>query len=298
MGSNPTPRTNLGPVAVVWHLKKLGRKDSTLVSLLKRLKYLAKNVDLSQPEKVKQFIASKSCSDGYKDNLIDAYSHYCKLNDIQWIKPKYFRLERITRVPKEQDINKIISHAKLKYAVAYSVMRDTGLRPVELGLLKVKDIDLVTGEVCPITAKHGSGRVLRVRQSTLAMLKRYISESNLSSMDILWIAKRVKQNWSRLKSSVAKKLGEPRLNQIRLYDLRHFAGSMTYYKTKDIVYTMRFLGHKNIKNTLRYIHLINFDKEEYVCKIAKTVKEASQLVESGFEYVTEMDDVKIFRKRK
>jgi hypothetical protein len=33
-------------------------------------------------------------------------------------------------------------------------------------------------------------------------------------------------------------------------------------------------------------------------KVAKTVKEACQLVETGFEYVCEMDDVKIFRKLK
>lgn len=78
MGSNPTPRTTVAPLAVVWNLKKLGRKDSTLVPILKRLKYLAKNVDLNQPEKVKQFIASKPCSDGYKDNLIDVYARYCK----------------------------------------------------------------------------------------------------------------------------------------------------------------------------------------------------------------------------
>jgi integrase len=298
VGSNPTLRTKVGPIAVVWHLKKLGRKDSTLIPMLRRLKYLDKNVDLNQPEKVRQFVASKSCSDGYKDNLIDAYSHYCEYCGIKWVKPRYRRIERITRVPREEDINKIISHAKLKYAVAYSMIRDVGLRPVELGLLKVKDVDLETGEVYPITAKHGSGRVLRIKQSTLAMLKKHISKNNLSSMESLWKSRRVKQNWSRLKASVAEKLGEPQLNHIRLYDLRHFAGSMTYYKTKDIVHTMRFLGHKNIKNTLRYVHLINFDKEEYMCKIAKTVKEASQLVESGFEYVTEMDNVKLFRKRK
>ena len=112
MGSNPTPRTKEGPVAVVWHFKKLGRKDSTLIPMLRRLKYLSKNVDLNHPEKVKHFIASKYCSDGYKDNLIDAYSHYCKYYGIQWVKPRYMRVERITRVPREEDINKIISHAK------------------------------------------------------------------------------------------------------------------------------------------------------------------------------------------
>jgi hypothetical protein len=44
----------------------------------------------------------------------------------------------------------------------------------------------------------------------------------------------VEENWSRLKVIVAKKLSEPQLAQIRLYDLRHFAGSMTYHKTKDM----------------------------------------------------------------
>jgi integrase len=298
MGSNPIPRTMVGPLAVVWELKKQGRKESTLVAISRKLRYLEKRVDLSQPEKVKEFIANLQCSEGHKDNLIDIYSHYAKFNGLQWVKPQYVREERVTRVPKEEDINKIISHSILRYAVAYSIIRDTGVRPVELGMLRVKDIDLETGEVYPTTAKHGAGRVLKVRSSTLAMLKKYVSENSIGAMDVLWNAKRVKENWSKLKTTVSKALGEPQLGQIRLYDLRHFAGSMCYYKTKDIIFTMRFLGHKNIKNTLRYVHLINFDKEEYICKCAKDVVEASQLIESGFEYVTEFDGVKLFRKRK
>jgi integrase len=296
----PAPRSD--PIAfllpVVLKLKSDGRKDSTVVPILKRLKFLAKKADVYDPEKVKAFIAGQSYTDGYKDNLIDAYCHFCRYYGIQWTKPKYMREERITQVPREENINKIISHGKLRYAVAFSVLRDSGMRPVELGMLKVKDFDLETGDVYPTAAKHGSGRVLRIKKETLSMLKRYISETNLTSMDILWNCKRVKQNWSRLKTSVARKLGEPQLLQIRLYDLRHFAGSMTYYRTKDIIYTMRFLGHKSIKNTLRYVHLIDFNKDDYHVSVAKTVDEACKLVEQGFEYVTEMDGVKLFRKRK
>jgi integrase len=59
------------------------------------------------------------------------------------------REERITRVLREEDINKIISHAKVKYAVAYSTMRDVGLRPVELEILKVINVDLETGDIYP-----------------------------------------------------------------------------------------------------------------------------------------------------
>jgi integrase len=184
---------------------------------------------LNQPEKIKEYIARLQCSAGHKDNLVDIYSHYCDFYHIQWIKPKYQREERVTRVPKEEDIDKIISHAKLRYAVAYSIIRDVGVRPVELGMLKVKDMDLETGEVYPITAKHGSERVLKIRSSTLAMLKRYVNENNLAQMDLLWNTQRVKENWSKLKTCVSKKLAEPQLRQIRLYDLRHFAGSMAYY---------------------------------------------------------------------
>ena len=44
--------------------------------------------------------------------------------------------------------------------------------------------------------------------------------------------------------------------------------------------------------------LIHFKGDEYPVRTAKSVKEASELIESGFEYVTEMDGVKLFRKRK
>jgi hypothetical protein len=42
----------------------------------------------------------------------------------------------------------------------------------------------------------------------------------------------------------------------------------------------------------------DFGNDEYSCKAAKTVKGVSQLIESGFDYVAEMDSVKLFRKRK
>lgn len=38
--------------------------------------------------------------------------------------------------------------------------------------------------------------------------------------------------------------------------------------------------------------------DQYEVKLASTVEEAVKLVEVGFEYVTEMDGKKLFRKRK
>jgi len=38
--------------------------------------------------------------------------------------------------------------------------------------------------------------------------------------------------------------------------------------------------------------------DEWTCKIANNIKEATDLIEAGFEYITEMDNFKLFRKRK
>jgi hypothetical protein len=61
---------------------------------------------------------------------------------------------------------------------------------------------------------------------------------------------------------------------------------------------MKLLGHKCLNNTQRCIQLLPDLSDDYVCDIAKTLQEAMKLVENGYEYVTEMDGAKLFRKRK
>jgi hypothetical protein len=74
---------------------------------------------------------------------------------------------------------------------------------------------------------------------------------------------------------------------------------MEYHKTKDLLYIKQLLGHKDLRTTLRYTQLLeNFGNDEYHCKTAKTINEATQLIENGFEYVTEIDGTKLFKKRK
>jgi hypothetical protein len=61
---------------------------------------------------------------------------------------------------------------------------------------------------------------------------------------------------------------------------------------------MHLLGHKNIKNTLIYTQLVTFENDDYVCKATTSVKEATELIEAGFEYVCDVTNVQLFRKRK
>ena len=62
------------------------------------------------------------------------------------------------------------------------------------------------------------------------------------------------------------------------------------------------LGHKNIQNTMVYIHiektLFQCEDEQFASKAAKSIPEAQKLVEAGFDYVTTFDNMMLFRKRK
>ena len=101
---------------------------------------------------------------------------------------------------------------------------------------------------------------------------------------------------------IAGKLKNPRILRITFHTFRHWKATTLYHQTKDILYVMRFLGHKNIKNTLIYVQLKEaiFEKgsDEFISKVATTVEEVCKLVEAGFEYVCDINDTKVFRKRK
>lgn len=62
------------------------------------------------------------------------------------------------------------------------------------------------------------------------------------------------------------------------------------------------LGHKSLQSTEVYINIeqaiFRVTNDEYHVKVAHDLEEACALLETGFEYVTDMEGVKIFRKRK
>ena len=73
---------------------------------------------------------------------------------------------------------------------------------------------------------------------------------------------------------------------------------MLFAKTLNIVKVQQSLGHKNINNTMIYMHLADFKSEEYEVQIAQTVDEAKKLGEAGFEHYDIVDDRHLYRRRK
>jgi len=177
---------------------------------------------------------------------------------------------------------------------------ETGLRPVELCSLKVKDIDLEQRIIYPTTAKHGTARALKINNKLQMMLQNHIIRNNLNPNDKLF--KGDTENYGKfyriVRNRLAKKLQDPTIQTIRLYDFRHYFATMTYHKTRDILYTKQQMGHSQIKTTLIYTQLLNLNDDEWTCKISHDTREDTQLIEAGFEYVTDRDGLKLYRKRK
>jgi len=47
-----------------------------------------------------------------------------------------------------------------------------------------------------------------------------------------------------------------------------------------------------------YTQLVSFESDDYTTRVSTGVKEDRELIEAGFEYVTERDGVEIYRKPK
>jgi integrase len=282
-------------------MKKNAYADSTIEAVGKRLRHLKRNCNLQDPEAVKTFIANKTCSNAYKETLIEAYDILMRSVNQQWNKPFYKRYDKLPKIPTTEQLNKLIAHATTRMSLFLSMSKDLGTRPIELTWLKIQDIDLKNGTVNITSAKHCNARALKLKTRTLDMLKQYIKKKNLNQNDKLFptTSKNVCDSYRNLRNNLAQKLQDPTLKQVRLYDFRHYYATMLYHKTKDLLHVKARLGHKDLRTTLRYTQLLEtLENDEYHCKTATNIKEATNLIENGFEYVAEKDGTMLFRKRK
>jgi integrase len=302
-GSSNLPRaTNTKPQAilnVLIHLHSRGYAESTLKGLSKKLKHLNRHANLANPDSVLKFINSKS-NPNTKNLLANAYNNYAKYHKISWEKPVYRKSESPIKVPTEENIDHIIDNVlSLKRKVAYGILKDTGIRPIELHNLKLENIDLERGLIYIRSAKHGNPRTLKLKTQTLANFKTLVVRKEYAlSQQLFASPDRLSMNWREERTRAYGRTGNPEFLKIRLYDLRHYYATKLYSCTKDLLRVKINLGHKNIQNTVKYTHMVAFKDDEYHSATASTVKEACKLIEIGYEYVTELEGIKIFRKRK
>jgi integrase len=246
---------------------------------------------------VKTYIANSKHANVTKNKLALAYTWFCKTNGLEWKQPYYKWERKVPLIPTTENVNKIIAATSRKYATIFTILAETGLEGHELSTTQRKDIDTEQGIITATGCKGHSSRSFRLKPQTAEMLRRYLSEN--TGNNPFPNAHALGEAWRDARNHLAAKLNEPQLKRIPMRNLRHRFATMKYDQTKDILLVKQLLGHKKLETTMFYTQLIAYNgDEEYTCKAATNVKEATELIEHGFQYVTEIDGLKLFKKRK
>jgi len=284
----------------LWWMRKQGYKETTIRGKGSRLRRLVKlGANLLDPESVKGVLAQQNWADSGKETTAYAYDLFARWAGISWERPLYKPPRKLPFIPLEREIDDLIAGCSNKTVSTFlQIAKETGARAGEIFNLRWVDVDFES-RTLRITPEKGSNpRMFRVSSRLVSMLQS-LPKNDERIFSCYKGLKNLSRTFERHRKKLAHKLGNPRLLRISFHTIRHWKATMEYHKTKDIIYVMKLLGHRDIKNTLIYTQLIQSEQEdEYVCKVANTVKEAAELIEKGFEYVCEVEGVKLFRKRK
>ena len=275
-----------------------GKRPNTINNFYHKLRQLTKICDLMNPDDVKRTIGYSKLSNSSKCTFALAYEWFTKTNGLTWEKPKYKWHLGIPIIPTTtENINKIISASTIRYATIFTILAETGLEGQELATMTQNDIDAEHGIITAQGCKGHNSRQFKLKPATAEMLRNYLA--TFKDNKPFPSPKSMGEMWMRTRNQLAKKLNQPNLKQIPLRNLRHHFATYKYEQTKDILLVKQLLGHKKLETTMFYTQLITYDNaDDYTCKTATNIKEAQDLIEHGFEYITEIDGTKLFRKRK
>jgi len=283
-----------------WMLKQ-GYRESTIIMRTQQMKVLVKRgANIFDPESVKETIARQPWKESRKAIVVNTYTSFLSMIGSTWTPPGYQPVRKLPFIPTELEIDQLIAGCGKKTAAFLQTLKETAMRAGEAQNLEWSDIDMERRVLRVTPEKNSDPRVFKVSDKLIRMLdalprksKRVFGERGFRSC---------RATFCETRKRVAEKLQNPRILQIHFHTFRHWKATMLYHQTKDILYVMKFLGHKSVKNTMLYIQLaeVLFEgtADEFITRVAKTVRAARALLEAGFEYVTDMDGLKIFRKRK
>jgi integrase len=289
-------------------MKNNGKSFWTVKTVEWTLNHLAHHCNLLEPESVKQYIANatfgqnkRPTSPSTKNKRAFCYDNFCRYNNIKWEKPFFKVSENTPLIPTPENVQAIIDNASQNYSTIFTILAEIGCEPEELHRVAQKDIDAEKGLISITGTKgHASGNY-KLKPRTAEMLRRYLVTHTKEHP--FTAGHNQSQAWNKYRKRASEKLCKPELLKIELRNLRNYSGER-FYKSlpiRDPIAVMRHLRHKKLETTMHYIRAIILDYEEddqWISRTSKTIEEDAKLIENGFQYVTERDGIKLFRKRK
>jgi integrase len=288
-------------VEFLFHCQKEGLAPATLEGLNYKLTKMAKHADLNDPESVKEYLANLKLAPNTVASFAVAYGSFLKFQGKTWKAPKYTFQQPIPFIPLETEIDQLIAGCGKTTAAILQTLKETGMRIGEALKLKWTDLNPQNNTIIlNVPEKHGKPRMFKVSAKLIGILQALPKKN-----DNIFGHGRVRDKehaFQMQRQKIAQKISNPRLTKIRFHTLRHWKGTMEYHKTHDPDHVKRLLGHRNLQSTEVYINMeqaiFSENDQEFHVKVASGLEEACKLLEVGFEYVCDMDNKKLFRKRK
>jgi integrase len=285
----------------MWWLKKKGYREATILTDSQQLSILAKrSANLSDPDSVRAVIANQPWTSSRKSRAVAVYTLFLKMQDQTWEPPIYKPVPQIPFIPIEKEVDDLIAGSGRKLSAYLQLLKETGMRSGEEAQLKWTDLDFERNVVKITPEKNSYPRILPLSSKCVMMLKNLKRSGDLMFGRLSCNCMRISLCNTRKK--LARKLNNPRLEQIHFHTIRHWKATTLHHQTRDILHVKQFMGHRRIESTLVYVQiesaLFQNMSEDFTCKVAQTSDEAKQLIESGFEYVMQKDSLAYFRKRK
>jgi hypothetical protein len=291
--------------------ERKGASPNTIDTFKKHLISLAQKADLKNPTEVELTIArytkknNRPATNNYKIHLCSTYNGYCKHYNITWEKPHYTEEPHAIQPPTQETCSLLIASAHGQLSLKIDISAQTGLRPIEI----VGNKGITTNDIHPdqntITAKVTKGcnqrPALKITPELTARLQAHIARHNIKPNEPLFncTPKTYTIHFIRMKHRLAKKLNNPTLLGIRLYDLRHAYVTKQLRRTQNAEIVRQLIGHKRLDTTQKYLHLLADQSGEWIVETTTDQKRVDELLKQDFTYVlTTPDGYMKFRKPK
>ncbi|MGA3191143.1 MAG: site-specific integrase [Candidatus Bathyarchaeia archaeon] len=198
-----------------------------------------------------------------------------------------------------------VASAKGTLSLKIDISNQTGLRPIEVQGEKGLHAKDIHPDQKTITARITKGCNARpplpISPELTARLQTYITKNNLQPDDLLFKGseRRYGEHFRTFRNRLAKKLNDPTIKTIRLYDLRHAYATRQLRRTQNAETVRIIMGHKRLDTTQKYLHLLGLDNGEWIVEGTTDKKRAQELLTADFTYqLTTPDGTMLFKKPK
>jgi integrase len=242
--------------------------------------------------------------------LIQDLNSFYGWKKIQWQPPRVRRERSQPFLPRLADIVLLIGSIRnCRLAAFLQLLKETALRAGEAWALSWGDLDFKSRLVCvKHPEKDSQPRTLRVSERLVDMLNGLPTESKFvfhrpyaDEFKTLKALEGFRRLFERHRERIAKTHPESNVARIHFHSFRTWRATMEYLKTRDLEAVMALLGVTNPLHARRYVSLaqaLSLREDDYATARATNADEAEGLAREGFNFVTEIQGVQIFRKER